>query len=355
MTKAHTMQAIVATGTGGPEVLAMVERPIPQPEPGEVLLKVLAAGINRPDIMQRKGMIPVPAGASDILGLEAAGEIIAVGEGVHHLAVGDMVMALVSGGAYAQFCVACADHCLPVPEGLDMAEAAVLPEGLFTVWHNMVELGRLAVGETVLIHGGGSGIGTLAIQLAYAMGANVITTVGDASKSTVLHTLGAARVIDYKQDDFVAACLAETQGKGVDLVIDIIGGDYIARNIAAMATGARHVSLSFMAGAVVQIDLQVVMRKQLTLTSSTMRPKSVQEKTRIAQAVTKHVLPLIIHGRIRPHLYASLGLKDAAIGHDMLESGVCLGKIALIPKHAIGFFDHFADSATFNHIYKTSC
>jgi NADPH2:quinone reductase len=350
-----TMDAVIANATGASDVLEMTSRAIPQPGPGEVLLQVAAAGINRPDIMQRKGIIPVPAGAPDIFGLEAAGEVVAIGAGVKHLAIGDKVMALVSGGAYAQFCVAYADHCLPVPDGLSLEEAAVLPEGLFTVWHNLVELGRLTVGETVLIHGGASGIGTLAIQLANAMGATVITTVGDIAKAPVLKDLGAACVIDYKNDDYVAACMTQTQGKGVDVVIDIVGGSYIARNMAAMATGARHVSLSFMESSVVQIDLQLLMRKQLTLTSSTMRPKSVQEKTRIAQAIAKHVLPLIASGRIKPRLYASLPLTDAAKGQDMLESGACLGKVALIPRRVAAFFDHFADSATFNHLYKTSC
>ncbi len=355
MSQPNTMQAVVAHTTGGSDVLEVVKRAVPQPGPGEVLLKVAAAGINRPDIMQRKGVIAVPAGVTDIFGLEAAGVIVAIGADVKHLQVGDKVMALMSGGAYAQYCVATADHCLRVPGNIGMEEAAVLPEGLFTVWHNLVELGRLSAGDTVLIHGGASGIGTLAIQIASAMGAIVITTVGDYSKAPVLHKLGASCVVDYKKDDFVAACLKETQGKGVDVVIDIVGGSYIAKNMAAMAQGARHVSLSFIEGSVVPIDLQVMMRKQLTLTSSTMRPKSVQEKTRIAQAVTKHVLPLITSGRIKPYVYQRLPLAQAAMGQDLLDSGTCIGKVALIPEPVISFFDHFADSATFNHLYKTSC
>lgn len=322
------MNAIIARQPGGPEVLAQVERNVPQPGPGEVLIRVASAGVNRPDILQRNGM-PLPPGVTDVLGLEVSGTVAALGAGVNSLAHGAPVMALIPGGGYAGYCVARAELCLPVPENLPLVLAAGVPEAAFTVWHNLFELGRLQPGETVLIHGAASGVGTFAIQSAQACGARVVATAGGAEKVAALRQLGVWRAIDRHSEDFVAVILEETQGRGVDVVLDNVGGDYVARNLSVLASGGRHVSLSFMQGAKIELDLQQIMRKGLILTSSTLRPKSDAEKARLAQCISKHLLPLIAAGKIAPVVYQTVPLAQAADAHRILEANANIGKVLL--------------------------
>lgn len=322
------MNAIIARQPGGPEVLTQVERNVPQPGPGEVLIRVASAGVNRPDILQRNGM-PLPPGVTDVLGLEVSGTVVALGAGVDSLTPGAPVMALLNGGGYAGYCVAHAELCLPVPENLPLAQAAGVPEAAFTVWHNLFELGRLQPGETVLIHGAASGVGTFAIQCAQACGARVVATAGGAEKIAALRRLGVWRAIDRHSEDFVAVILEETQGRGVDVVLDNVGGDYVARNLSVLASGGRHVSLSFMQGAKIELDLQQVMRKGLILTSSTLRPKSAAEKARLAQCISKHLLPLIAAGKIAPVVYQTVPLAQAADAHCILEANANIGKVLL--------------------------
>nr|WP_154058914.1 NAD(P)H-quinone oxidoreductase [Pseudescherichia vulneris] len=322
------MNAIIARQPGGPEVLTQVERNVPQPGPGEVLIRVASAGVNRPDILQRNGM-PLPPGVTDVLGLEVSGTVAALGAGVDSLTPGAPVMALLNGGGYAGYCVARAELCLPVPENLPLAQAAGVPEAAFTVWHNLFELGRLQPGETVLIHGAASGVGTFAIQCAQACGARVVATAGGAEKIAALRRLGVWRAIDRHSEDFVAVILEETQGRGVDVVLDNVGGDYVARNLSVLASGGRHVSLSFMQGAKIELDLQQVMRKGLILTSSTLRPKSAAEKARLAQCISKHLLPLIAAGKIAPVVYQTVPLAQAADAHCILEANANIGKVLL--------------------------
>ncbi|WP_336853055.1 NAD(P)H-quinone oxidoreductase [Pseudescherichia vulneris] len=322
------MNAIIAREPGGPEVLAQVERNVPQPGPSEIVIRVASAGVNRPDILQRNGM-PLPPGVTDVLGLEVSGTVAALGAGVDALVPGAPVMALLNGGGYAEYCVARAELCLPVPEKLPLALAAGVPEAAFTVWHNLFELGRLQPGETVLIHGAASGVGTFAIQCAQACGARVVATAGGAEKVAALRRLGVWRAIDRHSEDFVAVILAETQGRGVDVVLDNVGGDYVARNLSVLASGGRHVSLSFMQGAKIELDLQQVMRKGLILTSSTLRPKSAAEKARLAQCISKHLLPLIAAGKIAPIVYQTLPLAQAADAHRILEANANIGKVLL--------------------------
>lgn len=324
-----TMKAVVASHPGGPEVLTLVERPLPQPGAGEVLVRVEAAGVNRPDIMQRRGAIPVPAGVTDVLGLEISGEVVAVGPGVASSMVGASVAALVSGGGYAEYCLAQAGHCLPLPAGLDHVASAALPEAAFTVWHNLFERGGVAPGDTVLIHGGASGIGSLAIQLARAAGATVLATAGGPEKTHFVHELGADVAIDYRSEDFVEIGRSMTGGRGVDVVLDIVGGSYIKRNLAVLAPGGRHVSIAFMEGAVVEVDLTAIMMKGLTLTSSTMRPKSVDEKSRLARAVERHVWPLVAKGKVAPPIFRTYPLHEAAQAHRLLDENANMGKIVL--------------------------
>lgn len=324
----EVMNAIVARQPGGPEVLAQVERNVPQPGPGEVLIRVASAGVNRPDILQRNGM-PLPPGVTDVLGLEVSGTVAALGEGVDALMPGAPVMALLPGGGYAGYCVARAELCLSVPENLPLAQAAGVPEAAFTVWHNLFELGRLQPGETVLIHGAASGVGTFAIQCAQACGARVVATAGGAEKVAALRQLGVWRAIDRHSEDFVAVILEETQGRGVDVVLDNVGGEYVARNLSVLASGGRHVSLSFMQGAKIELDLQQVMRKGLLLTSSTLRPKSAAEKARLAQCISKHLLPLIAAGKIAPIVYHTVPLAQAADAHRILEANANIGKVLL--------------------------
>ncbi|WP_083660465.1 NAD(P)H-quinone oxidoreductase [Acuticoccus yangtzensis] len=324
-----TMKAVVATAPGGPDVLAVVDRPVPAPGPGEVLIRVATAGVNRPDIMQRSGALPAPADVSDILGLEVAGHVEAVGEGVDTLAEGEAVMALVKAGGYAEWVVTKAAQCLPIPDGLSLHEAALLPEGLFTIWHNLFDRGCLRAGERALIEGGASGIGTLALQLALAWGAEVVVTAGGPDKCAALEAMGA-RAIDYRTADLTAEVLRLTGGHGADVVLDILGGDAVNRHLAAMAPGGRHIGLSFMAGMMAPVDLGLVMRKGLWLSSSTLRPKSDAEKAAIARDVAAHLIPLIGPGKVRPVLSEAFALQDAAAAHALLESGRNIGKIALL-------------------------
>ena len=323
------MDAVVAREPGGPEVLQRVQRPLPVPLAGEVLIRVAAAGVNRPDLMQRSGM-PIPAGVTDVLGLEAAGTVVALGAGVDSLMLGDRVMALLNGGGYAQYCVARADHCLPVPNDLELVTAAGIPEAAFTVWHNLFELGRLRRGDHVLIHGAASGVGSFAVQCAHAMGAKVIATAGGAEKIAMLNGLGVLRAVDRHQEDFVEVAARCTEGRGVDVVLDNVGGPYVARNLEAMAMGGRHVSLSFLQGAKIELDLQMLMRKSLSLTSSTLRPKSAEEKARLADCIREQLLPWIACGQVRPLIHAHLPLSQAADAHRLLEANANVGKVLLI-------------------------
>ena len=322
------MSAVIARQPGGPEVLEQVQRAVPQPSAGEVLIRVANAGVNRPDIMQRNGM-PLPPGITDVLGLEVSGTVVAQGAGVESPAIGAPVMALLNGGGYADYCVARAELCLSVPENLPLAQAAGVPEAAFTVWHNLFELGHMQPGESVLIHGAASGVGTFAIQCAQACGARVIATAGGTNKIRALRQLGVGRAIDRHSEDFVAVILEETQGRGVDIVLDNVGGDYVASNLSILAPGGRHVSLSFMQGAKIELDLQLVMRKGLSLTSSTLRPKSPVEKMRLAQRISRHLLPLIAAGKITPILHQTLPLAQAADAHRILEANANIGKVLL--------------------------
>lgn len=322
------MQAVIAPTTGGPEVLKLVSRRVPVPGVGDVLIRVDAAGVNRPDIMQRSGALPAPAGVSDILGLEVSGEITAIGENVDGAMVGTSVMALVKAGGYADYVIAKAAQCLPIPDGLSAQEAAVLPEGLFTIWHNLFDRGGLQPGNHVLIQGGASGIGTLALQLATAWGAQVIVTAGGPEKCARLNAMGV-HAIDYRTADLTSDVLRFTEDRGVDVVLDILGGEMINKHLACMAPGGRHIGLSFMTGVVAPVDLGLIMRKGLWLSSSTLRPKSDVEKATIAADIRKHLLPLIGSGKVRPVISSVLPLADAAAAHTLLESGQNMGKIAL--------------------------
>jgi len=324
------MTAIAITRPGGPEVLQPCRRPVPAPGPGEVLVRVSAAGVNRPDLMQRQGLYPPPPGASDIPGLEIAGTVAAVGAGVAGLAVGDAVCALVSGGGYAEWCLAAEPLCLPIPPGLDFAQAAALPETLFTVWTNLFdsERGRLQAGESLLVHGGSSGIGVAAIQLARAFGARVFATAGSAEKCRFCEGLGAV-AINYREQDFVEAVMAQTEGKGVDVILDMVGGDYLQRNLSCLRQDGRLVQIAFQNGPKTQINLTPILVKRLTLTGSTLRPRSVAEKAAIARGLREKVWPLLASGRVRPVVHAVLPLTEAAAAHRLLESGTSIGKIVL--------------------------
>ncbi|MFL1416206.1 NAD(P)H-quinone oxidoreductase [Pseudomonas fildesensis] len=323
------MKAVIAREPGGPEVLQLVERPVPGLQAGEVLIRVAAAGVNRPDLMQRSGA-PTPPGVTDVLGLEAAGIVVEVGREVDEFAVGDRVMALLNGGGYAEYCVAQAAHCLPVPVGLSLQSAAGIPEAAFTVWHNLFELGRLRSGDTVLIHSAASGVGSFAVQCAHAAGARVIATAGGPQKVAMLQALGVWRAVDRHIEDFVEVVNDCTEGRGVDVVLDNVGGPYVARNLAAMALGGRHVSLSFLQGANIELDLQVLMRKNLSLTSSTLRPKSYAEKARLAACIRSRFLPWLASGLVSPQIHAQLPLSQAADAHRLLEANANVGKVLLI-------------------------
>ncbi len=325
---------------GGPEVLKPETRPLPKPGPGEVLIRVAAAGINRPDLMQRQGLYPAPPGASDIPGLEVAGTIAARGEGANLWNEGDAVAALLTGGGYAEYCLADEGCCLPAPKGLSMTEAAGLPETFFTVWTNVFERARLRPGETFMVHGGSSGIGTAAIQIASRLGARVIATAGNAEKCRACLELGAERAVNYVDEDFVAAAKEFTapkgggeggpkKGKGVDVILDMVGGDYIQRNIKALATEGRLVNIAYLKGSRAEVDFLLVMLKRLTLTGSTLRIQAPARKAEIAQALKERVWPLIEAGRIKPVIHATFPLERAADAHALMEEGTHIGKIVL--------------------------
>lgn len=320
------MQAVEITAPGGPEVLQVTTRPIPQPGPGEVVIRLAYAGVNRPDALQRAGLYAPPPTASDLPGLEGAGEIVALGAGVHDWAPGDRVCALLPGGGYAQYVATPAAHCLPVPEGLSLKAAACLPETLFTVWSNVFQRGGLKGGERFLVHGGSSGIGTTAIQLAHAFGARVFTTAGSAAKCRVCEDLGAERAINYREADFVAVMRAEG---GADLILDMVGGDYLPRNVRALADDGRLVQIAFLQGPVVELNFAQVMTRRLTITGSTLRPQSDLAKGRIAAALRAHVWPLLEAGRIAPVMDSEYTLADAAAAHARMESSGHIGKIVL--------------------------
>jgi putative PIG3 family NAD(P)H quinone oxidoreductase len=324
------MNCIEISKPGPPEVLHAVERPDPAPGAGEVLIRVAAAGVNRPDVMQRRGAYPPPPGASDIPGLEVAGTISGVGDGVTDWRVGDEACALVAGGGYATLCVAPAIQCLPIPASLDAVGAAALPETFFTVWTNVFDRGGLRAGESALFHGGTSGIGTTAIQLAAARGARVFATAGSDLKCRVCEQLGAERAINYRTADFVEAVRALTGGHGVDLILDIVGGSYVARNLAALAMNGRLVQIGFMDGEpTAQVDFRRVLGRRLTITGSTLRPRSADEKGQIAAALRREVWPLVEHGAVKPIVYRTFPLAAAAEAHRLMESSEHVGKLVL--------------------------
>jgi len=324
-----TMRAILAVRPGGPEVLQAQERPRPVPGPGEILVKVEAAGVNRPDVFQRLGAYPPPPGAPDILGLEIAGEVASAGIGATRYATGERVLALVPGGGYAEYCVVHESNALPIPAGLTMVEAAAIPETFFTVWTNVFERGGLKSGESLLAHGGSSGIGTTAIQLAKAFRARVIVTVGSKEKARECLRLGADVAVDYREEDFVAATLAATQGKGADVILDMVGGDYVPRNYAAAAVDGRIVQIAFLHGPKVALDLRPLMMKRLVHTGSTLRPRSYAEKALIADELHAKVWPLLAEGKCKPVIDSTYPLARAAEAHARMESSAHVGKIVL--------------------------
>jgi NADPH2:quinone reductase len=322
------MLAVVAPQPDGAEELTLVERPVPQPGPDEVLLKVAAAGVNRPDILQRRGLYPPPPGAPDILGLEIAGGVIATGPGAEHL-LGQKLCALVAGGGYAQFCVASAGTCLPVPEAITLVEAGAMPETLFTVWVNLFERGFAADGDWVLVHGGTSGIGTMAIALGRLFGLHVIVTCGTDRKCTAALELGAEAAVNYRTEDFVEKARRLTGGKGVNVVLDMVGGDYVPRNLACLADDGRHVSIAFQRGGRAEIEISDVMRRRLTVTGSTLRPRPIAFKTMVADEIARTVWPYAEGGRLKPVIDSVFPLNQAAEAHARMESGEHIGKIVL--------------------------
>ena len=323
------MQAIEIATPGGPEHLRLTTRPVPQPGEGEVLIRVAAAGVNRPDVAQRQGHYPPPPGASDLPGLEVAGTVVALGPNVAGVALGDEVTALVSGGGYAQYATAAAPLCLAVPAGLSLVEAAALPETYFTVWTNLFERGGCKAGDNVLIHGGTSGIGTTAIQLAKAMGARVFATAGTHAKARFCEEIGAVRGIDYRTEDFVEIVKNATDGKGVDVILDMVASTYVQRNIEAAAVEGRIVVIAILGGARAEIMMNKIMMKRLTLTGSTLRPRTVAQKAVVAEGVKRNVWPLLAARRMRPIIHATFPLAQAADGHRLMESSNHIGKIML--------------------------
>ena len=323
-----TMKAIEISAPGGPEVLRPAERPVPKPGPGEVLVRVAAAGVNRPDLLQRMGLYPPPPGASDIPGLEIAGTVVAAGAGAEQ-AIGAEVCALVAGGGYAEYCVAPAGTCLPVPEVLRLVEAAAMPETMFTVWVNLFERGFAADSDTVLVHGGTSGIGTMAIKLGSLFGLQTIVTCGSEQKVDAALKMGAIHAINYKAQDFVAEVREFTQGRGANVVLDMVGGDYLARNLACLADDGRHVSIAFQRGATAEVPIADIMRRRLTLTGSTLRPRDVLFKTMVADEIARTVWPYVEGNRLKPVIDSIFPLAEAAAAHARMESGGHIGKIVL--------------------------
>jgi putative PIG3 family NAD(P)H quinone oxidoreductase len=322
-----TMRYVDHGNGGGPQVLKVATREVPELGAGEVLIEVAAAGVNRPDCIQRSGRYPPPADASPHLGLEVAGRIVALGQGVTEWKIGEAVCALANGGGYAEYAAAPAGQVLPVPAGLTMLQAAALPETYFTVWANLVERGRLAAGDTVLIHGGSSGIGITAIQIAKAWGATVICTVGNAQKAAACLAVGADAAIDYRQQDFVAQTLKITGSRGVNLILDMVGGTYVEKNLKLLAIDGRLVQIAFLQPSKVEIDLMPIMTKRLTVTGSTMRPRSAASKADLATALRTHVWPLLEQGRLLPSIYKVFTLEQAAEAHALMESSEHIGKI----------------------------
>ena len=316
---------------GGPEALHLAEGAAPEPGVGEVVIAVAAAGVNRPDLLQRAGRYPPPVDASPVLGLEVAGRVDAVGAGVEWPRVGDLVCALAPGGGYAERCAVSAAHCLPVPEGVSLIEAAALPEAALTVWANVFELGRLCAGETILVHGGSGGIGTMAIQLGRARGATVLATAGGAAKVAYCLRVGANAVIDHRTDDFVAEVRRHTAGRGVDVILDVVGGDYVARNLRALAVEGRLVQIGFLASSRAQVDFSSLLLKRLSIVGSTLRHRSSAEKARLTAAVRREVWPHVRAGAVRPPVTATFALGDARRAHELMESGTHVGKIVLVP------------------------
>ena len=329
MTVPATMRAIEISEPGGPEVLLPVTRPVPAPSAEDILIKIVAAGVNRPDALQRAGAYAPPPDASDLPGLECAGEVVSVGAGVSRWAIGDKVCALLPGGGYAEYATTHQDHALPVPACLSMVEAAALPETFFTVWTNVFERGCLEAGEVFLVHGGTSGIGTTAIQLAKAMGARVFATAGSAEKCAKCVELGAELAINYNDDDYVEVVKAATNGRGVDLILDMVGGTYIARNIRALAMDGRLAMIAFLGGPKAEINFAQIMTKRITVTGSTLRPRSVQDKAVIAEALREIVWPMIEAGQIAPVIDSTFPLDQAADAHRRIESSGHIGKIVL--------------------------
>jgi NADPH2:quinone reductase len=323
------MRFVDMKGSGPPEVLGLATGPVPPARAGEVLVKVAAAGVNRPDVFQRQGNYPPPPGASPILGLEIAGTVAALGDDVRDWKLGDRLCALVTGGGYAEYCAAPAPQCLRVPAGFSMIEAAALPETFFTVWSNVFVRGRLAPGETILIHGGSSGIGTTAIQLAHAFGARVVATAGSDEKCEACRKLGADEAINYRTTDFVKRVKELTQGKGVELVLDMVGGDYLQRNVSALAVEGRLVQIAFLKPSKVEFDFMPMMLKRLTLTGSTLRARPIEQKAEIARALADKVWPLLDQGKIKPIIHATFPLAEAAAAHRLMESSGHIGKIVL--------------------------
>ncbi len=326
-----SMRHVATTGPGGPEVLTIASSPLPQPGRGDVLIQVAAAGVNRPDVLQRKGAYPPPPGASPLLGLEVAGRVVAVGEDCGGWNVGDAVCGLANGGGYAEYCVIPGRQCLPVPNGFDFTQAAALPETFFTVWGNVFlpERGNLKSGETFLVHGGGSGIGTTAIQLAAALGAKVFTTAGSDEKCAACLKLGASAAINYRTQDFAAEIKQLTEGKGVDVILDMVGGETAQRNIASLAREGRLVFIAFLQGSKVQIDLSPILMKRLRVTGSTLRAQSPEQKAALAAGLRQTVWPLLDAGRIKPVVHATFPMQDVAKAHELMESNAHIGKIVL--------------------------
>ncbi|MCA0399351.1 MAG: NAD(P)H-quinone oxidoreductase [Proteobacteria bacterium] len=324
-----TMRQIRFTVPGGPEVIALETAPLPTPDDGQILIKVAYAGVNRPDCLQRAGAYPPPPGAPEIPGLEVAGEIVALGQNVTGLVSGERITALVSGGGYAEYCLVDASLAMPLPRGLDLLEAAALPENVLTVYDNMITRGRLASGERFLVHGGASGIGSIAIQMAKAYGATVFATARGADKTAFCRALGADYAIDYASEDFVEIIARETGKKGVDVILDMVGGDYIARNLRSLALEGRLVQIAFLRSPVAEIDFRHVMVKRQTITGSTLRPRTLEQKSAVARAVIRDVWPLVEMGAIRPRIDTVFGLSQARAAHERMESNAHRGKIML--------------------------
>ncbi len=325
----QSMQAVGFEAPGGPEVLRLETLPVPTPGAGQVLVKVAFAGVNRPDVAQRQGFYPPPPGASPVPGLEVAGEIVALGEGVGPELLGQTVCALVSGGGYAEYCLAMAEHCLQVPPGLPLDQAAALPETLFTVWHNVFERGYARDGETILVHGGTSGIGTMAIMLGKLFGLTVIVTCGGTDKCASALEIGADHAIDYKASDFVEEVARITGGAGVNLVLDMVAGDYVPRNLKCLAEDGRHVTIAVQGGVRAELNMAQVMVRRLTLTGSTLRPRSNQFKALLAQEIARNAWPFVEDGRLRPVMDRAFALAEAAAAHARMEAGSHVGKIVL--------------------------